>query len=314
MRNPIFDLLRIVLTLFVVNAHIRIITGVRPNFLEPYTWYTVPLFIVLSFFFTSSKPLLTRIKRLLLPLLFWSIVGFAIHPNLLNFKNIALQLFTGHVVNTPLYYLVLLIWFTVINWLINRFPSRVRIVIYSLIILTSFLLEYSTFNYNFFSPMITVVEKSYGRFVELIKYVLVGLAFFHLTKKVNKRRVYLLLSGVFFVLFLLTLRIPQPPDFHYSGLKIFTGTATIFPFVLAIVQVKFTEPVNRLISFLGKYSFGVYLSHYLLLELLLKFFPNIKSFIVSQQILFLVTYTIFVYGFCFLFDTLTRRRLSFLMR
>src|SRR3972149_5406595 len=96
-RNSIFDLLKIILAVLVVNVHIRIITGVKSNFLEPYTWYTVPLFVVLSFFFASSKPLALRIKRLLLPLFFWSLVGFIIHPNLLNIKNVFLQIFTGHV-------------------------------------------------------------------------------------------------------------------------------------------------------------------------------------------------------------------------
>lgn len=38
MRNAIFDLLRIVFTVLVINVHIRIITGIKANFLEPYTW------------------------------------------------------------------------------------------------------------------------------------------------------------------------------------------------------------------------------------------------------------------------------------
>lgn len=100
-RNSIIDLLRIILTVLIVNVHIRIITGIKANFLEPYTWYTVPLFIVLSFFFFSNKPLIVRIKRLFIPLVFWSAAGFIIHPNLLNAKNIFLQVLTGHVVNTP---------------------------------------------------------------------------------------------------------------------------------------------------------------------------------------------------------------------
>ena len=36
--------------------------------------------------------------------------GFMIHLNLLSARNIFLQFLTGHVVNTPLYYLALLIW------------------------------------------------------------------------------------------------------------------------------------------------------------------------------------------------------------
>ncbi len=158
-RNSIIDLLRIILTVLVVNVHIRIITGIKENFLEPYTWYIVPLFIVLSFFFFSNKPLIVRIKRLFIPLVFWSVAGFIIHPNLLNAKNVFLQVLTGHVVNTPLYYLILLAWFTVIYLLIDRLPSNLKILIYSGIILTALFLEYSRINYDFFLPLIEVVKK-----------------------------------------------------------------------------------------------------------------------------------------------------------
>src|SRR3989339_705261 len=196
-RNSIFDLLRIVLTLLVVNVHIRIITGVKPNFLEPFTWVSVPLFIVLSFFLTGNSSLKERIRRLFRPLVFWSAIGFAIHPDLINLKNIFQQMATGHVVNTPLYYLVLLIWFTLINWIINKFPKSFKIIVYLLIISTALFLEYSSLNYNFFFPMMTVVEKSYGRFVELIKYVPVGLAFGYLIKKISNKNIYLILSVSF---------------------------------------------------------------------------------------------------------------------
>ena len=313
-RNSIVDLLRIILTVLVVNVHIRIITGIKENFLEPYTWYTVPLFIILSFFFSSSKPLITRIKRLFIPLIFWSAAGFIIHPNLLNVKNIFLQFLTGHVVNTPLYYLVLLILFTIIYWLINQLPSRVKIFIYLLIILIPLILEYSNFNYNLFSPMIEVVKKSYGRFVELIKYIPIGLAFVFLRKKINKNIVFLILSLIFFMLFFAVSYIPVPLDFHFSGLKTLVGSIMIFSLTLGLSGFKFNDKVNNVINLLGKYSFGVYLSHYLFLETILKIYPALKSFIALYQIPFLIFYAAGCYAFCFLFDFLTFKKLSYLVK
>jgi peptidoglycan/LPS O-acetylase OafA/YrhL len=313
-RNPIFDLLRIILTLFVINVHIRIITGISPNSLDPFTWYTVPIFIVLSFFYRSNKPLSERLKRLILPLVAWSIIGFIIHTKLISVQNIFLQLITGHVVNTPLYYLVLLAWFTIINWLLDFLPNRFKIVVFSIIICISFYLEYSLKNYLFFSPMITVIEKSYGRFVELIKYVPIGLAFAFLRKKIIKNNYFFYLAILFSIIFLLIFKIPQPPDFHYSGLKIFVGSIAIFSFVLSMSNFKFNNLLDDFICFLGKYSFGVYLSHYLLLELLLKIFPLLKIFIQYNSYLFLIVYMIFCYLFCFLLDLITYKKLSFLLK
>lgn len=289
-RNPIFDLLRIVLTVLVVNVHIRIITGVKPNFLEPFTWFSVPLFIVLSFFFTGNSPLIDRIRRLFIPFIFWSAIGFAIHPNLLSNNNIFLQLAAGDVVNTPLYYLVLLILFTLINWFINKYFFRQKIFIYSVIMLLALFFEYSKLNYNFFSPMPEVIKKSYGRFVELIKYVPIGLAFGYFNKKIINKNIYLILSATFLVLFFAFLKIPTPPDFHFSGLKTLTGSISIFSFILFLTNLKINGRLRNIINLLGKYSFGVYLSHYLLLEILLKVFPKTNYLITTLPIPFLIVF------------------------
>lgn len=313
-RNSIIDLLRIILTVLIVNVHIRIITGIKANFLEPYTWYTVPLFIVLSFFFFSNKPLIVRIKRLFIPLVFWSAAGFIIHPNLLNAKNIFLQVLTGHVVNTPLYYLILLAWFTVIYRLIDRLSSRLKILIYSLIILAVLFLEYSRINYDFFLPLIEVIKKSYGRFIELIKYVPIGLMFAFLKKKINNNNIYLILSIIFLPIYVVVSYIPQPLDFHYSGLKTLVGSIIIFSLALGLSNFKFNDKVNSVISLLGEYSFGVYLSHYVLLEAILRIFPAIRFFIVSSPFLFLFVYVISCYVFCLLFDFSTQKKLSFLIK
>lgn len=313
-RSSIIDLLRIILTVLVVNVHIRIITGIKTNFLEPYAWYTVPLFIVLSFFFFSNKPLIVRIKRLFIPLAFWSSVGFIIHPNLLNAKNIFLQVLTGHVVNTPLYYLIILTWFTVIYRLIDRLSSRLKIIIYSLIILAALFLEYSRINYDFFLPLIEVIKKSYGRFIELIKYVPIGLMFAFLRKKINNSNIFLVLLIILFPVYVTSFYIPQPLDFHYSGLKTLVGSIIIFSLVLGLSNFKFNNKINSVIILFGKYSFGVYLSHYLLLETILKINPTLKSFIVLHQILFLLFYVAICYVFCFLFDLLTFKKLSYLVK
>src|SRR5215216_6660367 len=91
-RVGTFDLLRIILIVLVVNLHIRIIAYSSPNLLERFVFYAVPLFLVLSFYFMSKylmkervphKIILSRIKRISVPLLFWSAMGFVVHPELI---------------------------------------------------------------------------------------------------------------------------------------------------------------------------------------------------------------------------------------
>jgi peptidoglycan/LPS O-acetylase OafA/YrhL len=269
--------------------------------------------MVLSFFFFSKKNLILRIKRLIVPLVFWSIIGFTIHPMQVNLTNIAIQLFTGHVVNTPLYFLVLLVWYTIMVWIMDDLDRSWKISGYLIILISAFYLEYSGINFKIFYPMISVFEKSYGRFVELIKYVPLGLLFSYIYKKMDKK--YLIfISILFFILFFLSLNLNQPKDFHYSGLRLFFIVSAVFSLVLWLSQFIVKRNISLMISFIGKYSFGVYLSHYLILEVLVRNFPNLKLFINNNQFFFLIIFTPFVYLFCLTLDLLSIRKISLVFK
>lgn len=313
-RNSIFDLLRVFLTVFVINIHMLSIYRLKYNELVPYTWYTVPLFVVLSFYFVSSKPLSERLKRLFIPFIFWSIVGFIIHPNLVSINNILTQFITGHVVNFPLYYLALLIYFTVINWIINKYFSRYQKIVFCLIIISTLFLEYSKINFNYFILKPDAFQKCFGRFTELIIFVPIGLTFAYLKKNINNKNIFLLLSIFFLMAFFVVSRIPVPSDFHFSGLKIMTGSITIFSLTIWLSHLKFNDRFNNIISSIGRYSFGVYLFHFLLLEILLQNFPQTKFFITHYQLPFLFSYVIFCYFFCYIFDLLTFNKFSYLLK
>ncbi|EKD94331.1 MAG: hypothetical protein ACD_26C00111G0002 [uncultured bacterium] len=321
-RNYILDLLKIILTFLVVNIHIRNITRGKVNSLEPYGYYAVPLFITLSFFLMnkyfsqiklSFSVILLRIKRLLLPLIFWSGVGFLLKPNLINIRNIFLQLLTGKIVDTPLYYLNILIFLTLIFWFITYLPIKLRPSLHFMIIIAAFILEYTGFNTRFFNPMGDEIRKSYGQIVELIKYASLGILFAALINQSKKRLILFSLAGS--TLFLLIFfKFPQPWGYNYSGLKLFLGTIFVLSSILLIGQVNFSEKINKAINIFASYSFGVYLCHIIFLEALLQIFPNVKTFNSSYPFILLFIYTISCYFFCFLFDHLTLKKLSYLVK
>jgi peptidoglycan/LPS O-acetylase OafA/YrhL len=321
-RNPLFDLLRIILIILVVNIHIRMLTHGQPNNLEYFGFYAVPLFMTLSFFLMSKyfsqirlsfTFILLRIKRLIIPLIFWSLIGFLVHPELINIKNIFIQLMTGELVNVPLYYLNLLICFTFLFWLITHLPPRFKIFIYIGIILIVFCLEYSRINFNFFYPMSEAIKKSYGRFTELIKYASLGLIF-GLLEKQNKKKIIIFGLAGFSLISLIAFNLPQPYGFHYSGIELFLGTILTFSLINLISQDNLKFEINKIISIFGSYTLGIYLFHYVLLEAILRIFPLLKPLIKTNQIPFLFLYMTICYLICFLFDFLTRKRLSFLIR
>lgn len=321
-RNQLFDLLRIILTFLVVNLHIRVVCHGKINILDPYAYFAVPIFMALSFFLTSKyfsqiklpfSIVALRIKRLALPLIFWSAIGFLLKPNLINIRNIFLQLFTGKVVDTPLYYLNILICFTIIFWLITYLSPKYRVPLYVSLILISIILEYSGINTRLFNLTISEIRRSYGQIVELIKYASLGMLLGIIMKQNNKRAILfglvLLNSSL-----LLTISFPQPWGYNYSGLRLFLGTVLVLSSILLIGRVDLSEKVNKTIHFFGTYSFGVYLCHIIFFETLFQIFPKIRILNNSFPFQFLFIYTFGCYVFCIIFDIITHKKYSFLVR
>lgn len=321
-RNTIFDLLKIILTFLVVNVHIRNVTHGKVNFLEAYGYYAVPIFVSLSFFLMSKyfsqmklpvSVLLPRIKRLLLPLIFWSGIGFLLKPNLIDVKNIILQLFTGKVVDTPLYYLIILICLTFIFWLITYIPSKFRTPLYLIIITAAITVEYTGINTRFFNLFADEIRKSYGQIVELIKYASLGMLFSGLIKQ-NKNRIILFGLAGLTLLLLSLFKFPQPWGYNYSGIKLFLGTIFVLSSIFLIGSVNFSAKINDLIHITGGYSFGVYLCHIIFFEKLFHVFPNIKYINSLFPFPLLFIYTLGCFAFCYIFDLLTFKKFSFLVK
>lgn len=321
-RIIIFDILKIALIFLVINIHIRVITPSNAHLFGSLWSYTVPIFMTLSFFFMNKYfsqmrlpfPIVwVRIKRLFFPLVFWSGIGFLFNPKLLNINNAILQIFTGKVVNTPLYYLNILILFTLIYWLITYLPQKVRTPLHILIIITALTLDYSGVSFRFFDPMINQVKRSYGQIVELIKYASLGILFATLDKQ-NKRTFFLLCLSVISFFVMTYYKFPNTHGFNYSGANLFIGTIFVLSLSLLIGKFNLPSEISRIINILGAYSFGVYLFHIIFLEKLVKTFPDIKTFNNNFPLLFLFLYTVGCYAFCFFFDYLTKKKISYLIK
>lgn len=326
-RVFIFDLFRILLFIPVLHLHLRILVLSPVGFLTRFEYYSVPLFLVLSFYLTSKyfldepipqQKVKARLKRLLVPLVFWSLFGFLPHLNIFTVPNMFLQFFSGSVVNTPLYYLNLLIVFTLLMTVLTYVKQSIRKILFLLIIPLAYFLQYSTMNYVFFSQFVTPVKLAYGRTIELIPYVMLGVLFGFLSSNLLKNwklSFALFLVGV--IGYIVTIRIPFPSGFAYQGLSWFFGSLTIFLLVLQTTKLALEEYVgvkmHTFINQLGKYIFGIYLFHYAVLELLLKFFPGIRSVIISYTNAFILLFIVICFVFCFLFDKLTNYRFSMLI-
>ena len=324
-RSPVFDILRFILVVLVVNLHIRIITSSPENFLEQFVYIAVPLFLVLSFYLMSKyllqyrlpiTSIFKRIKRLILPLIFWSVIGYAVYPSLFSWHHLFRQLLTGSALNVPLYYLVLLTIFTFIFWVCTYIPLKTRWIIFAVITSLTFIVQYSNFNYEFFNHLSdSAYRTTYGRFAELIPYPIMGLLFGYLLREIKKNNFIIgVLFFVFAILFFIASYTRQPNGFHYSGIALFSITIAIFSAVLLLSKISLKLQFNRVTDELGKLSFGVYLMHFIFLQFLLVEMPFLKPFIIHNSLLFLVILVPVCYAVCYLIKKLSMERLAFLVQ
>lgn len=323
-RILIFDILRIVLLFLVLHIHFEILANAPIDFLSTYEYLAVPLFVTLSFYLTSkhflqdampTRDLGTRLKRLVVPLIAWSLFGFLPHLPSLSLPNIVMQIATGELVNLSLYYLNLLVVITFICFVLTYIPRTVRIWVYGLITLLAFYLQYSLINYNFFHPQDPIWQYSYSRLVELLPYAMLGLGLGTLKSKFQtdwRFPVVAMLLG--YGLYRVVTLFAVPLGFNYQGLPFFAQTLLIFSGVVLLARVKTEKEATKHLQTLGAYTFGVYLFHYPLIELLLSIFPASKGLIENYHMAFLLGFIGVSFLLCYAIDTLTKKRISYLLR
>jgi peptidoglycan/LPS O-acetylase OafA/YrhL len=130
----------------------------------------------------------------------------------------------------------------------------------------------------------------------------------------NANKLLWLLCGGSVLLAVFSKSLPQPSGFHYSGVGLMAGTLFVFSLVLLLTRLKVQDHLSSLIETLGKYSFGVYVFHFILLEYLLKVWPSIRQIIFIYPVQFYFLYLAVCYGLCLLFDIISRRKFSYLVK
>jgi peptidoglycan/LPS O-acetylase OafA/YrhL len=225
-----------------------------------------------------------------------------------------MQLFTGGVVDAPVYYLILLSLFTIVFWVLAKAPAKIRPFLYIGVILLAFMLEYSAANFKYFTDFDPAIKNCYARFVELIKYGALGLLFSYLPKTVKSAWLLVGIALIAFIAYQSVANLLPPWGFDYAGFKYFWGSITVFAVFLLFSMYKSGYPGSGFIILLGKYAFGVYLIHYVLLELLLVLYPSILYVIIAYPLFFALLFVSFCYCLCVLIAGLSSGKLAYLVQ
>lgn len=301
-KYVIFDLLKIILSFLVINLHIESFV-LHNDFSIIYFlgWYAVPLFIVMNFYLNSSKYLASNLSfrqflkilyRFVFPLIFWSAIGFIIHPELLTIKYLLRQLLTGTAVDPPLYYLLTISIISTGIYIFRKklFKSQYLVAIVICILL---LIESTGLETALASHIPIQIQLACIRIFEFIKYGLLGVSLpsivRYLSTKIPASLVYLFtLVGVIIDISLKWYY--QTSGLGYGGIIQFTIIGLIMISIILLKDNQLFIKQNSIISNISKYSLGIYCIHTFIIE---KISIELNSIVLTLAV-FCICFTISV--------------------
>lgn len=277
-KYVIFELIKIILSFLVINLHIEsFVLHQDFSFIYFLGWYAVPIFITMNFYFNSSKYLGSDFKlskyiiilnRFLFPFVFWSIIGFCLHPELFTIKYILRQLLTGTAVDPPLYYLLTM---SIISTLVYIFRKTLfsNQYLVTLVLLILLFIESTGLEMSLASHIPIQIQLASMRVFEFIKYGLLGVSmpsiFDYVTSRISATYVYLL--TIFAIIFDTAFKwYFQISGLGYGGVIQFVIVGLVMMSVILLKDSKTFMKQNIFINNISKYSLGIYCIHTFIIE------------------------------------------------
>lgn len=305
--NPGISFLRIIMCIGVVAQHFG------HGLLAFNT--AVPVFMTLVFVCSpipdNIEGLVKRMKRCLLPFWFWGVAGLVVWPIVTTIEwdwrilagRFFAQMLLGSSLNSPLYFIFIMLCFTVFFFVIFKLlrgKNGIWFIICCLSI--AFFMQYSGRNYSVFSTCPQGSGYVLGRIFELMPYAITGILLrpfvFGTGNNIYHAYAWAVVSGLL-LLWLFDALMGEVRGFGYQGCELFVKSIVITIIGIALGRmVQDDSSWLNMINGIAKFTPGIYYSHRLVGDLLMKFvMPKVSIsgwqitafvFIFSMSIVFLV--------------------------
>ena len=315
-RNINLDLLRIIAILSVVMVHCsanfvysnNVYEFAVGNFFDSISRFGVPIFAMVSgalMINKKAKDVLLSAKNILILTFIWSsiyaVLSCVVNPLIagkgFDFYNFVWALVLG---NYHMWYLYMLVGLYIITPFLSKFVNKGNkrlILFYILISLsTSFikpiLVVLSGYSQSFTLLSDLIDKFNLGFFSGYISYYLIGWYIVNIGfDKTLIRRIIYLLGVVSLTIVMLVTYITKDYENMYSNENIFVFlySAAIFLFIYRL-NIDFGEKSKKIIVWLSKLSFGVYIVHPIIQSLVEYIFKGFK-----MPILYLIISVITIY-------------------
>ena len=228
-----------------------------------------------------------------MPFIGWSIVGFVVYPKEISVLNVLLQLIFGAVVNAPLYYLSITIYFVVLFCLLTRLNITIRLIILCLFTTFCLYVQHAGINYNSFSVLPASSRYTLGRLCELLPYAVAGIflrKYFDMVKCYNSDyrvnlRWFLIIVPAFVAGVILYIRF-KPEGFGYQGIGLLLCAFSTFLLFLVQSNKSLAGLIPNIVLSVSNISLGIFCSHYLLNRIIRSWFGSLKIYDIIVSIPF----------------------------
>jgi surface polysaccharide O-acyltransferase-like enzyme len=284
------DYLRVVSTLAVVIIHVSAIgvmtlniggdDWIISNFYDSLSRFCVPVFFMISGALLLDKDyelkefFKKRITRIIPPLLFWSIAYFIYHQKKNIFENFEFVPFLEKLTRSLLYGSEYHLWF--VYTLIGMYlciPILSKWIKNSSLLYVIYFLSIWFFSnlYRIPSIVIYLPKIDISNFSGYIGYMLLG--YFLIKRKFKYKYLYLVLfiastAITFLGTHYFSLHKGVFYEYFYDYMSINVVFASSFLFLFFKNSNYNSKSLNNIVSVISRYSFGIYLIHALVLELL----------------------------------------------
>ena len=260
-------------------------TGILSLFSQMCT-VAVPVFMILSFYLTGKqwdannkvKTFLNRMKRLVIPYIFWPAIlflGYRIVDAVFNsgisyaLYDLKFNYITGTVAPVgQLWFQLELMIFTAIFFGLFLIVKNERVLVVGILAVVSILFQYNgtTVNVGLFGNSIsTGYFFLFGRFFEVFPYACLGYILYKtqvLEKLREKWITTVILSVIALYIILHYDMFIYPESFGYAGLYLLNITVLLMVIFYVIPFEKLGSVFIKIVSFVGRYTMGIYLIHY----------------------------------------------------
>lgn len=332
-RSWYLDYMRIIATVAVVMIHVSSyrfqaveVTSTEwavMNFYDSVARYAVPIFLMLSgaLFLQDDKKIEVKqlygkyILRIVTAFVFWSFLYTVYINGQKGWQKVLTGFIEGY---THLWYLFLIVGFYMIVPFLKQMANSKELTRYFLIlgfVFTFFIPEVIGLLKNSPNELFSVIGKATNnalkdmdfRFAAGLVFYFVGGAYLNkITLNKTARIVVYLFGAAGFlatiaITYVLTLEKGEPVTTYYNHFKINVLLESIGVFVFCkyeLARLKPNKVMQKVILILSKYSFGVYLVHMLVRNVLAKNFGLYSLTFHPVIAIPIVTFVIFVISFC----------------